>query len=88
VPHSAPGAAGHLAERVRASVAAEPFRVGEGSREVPVTISLGVAGADARNGALDADEMLGYADAALLAAKREGRNRVVSGASPGQPLAS
>ena len=32
--------------------------------------------------------MLERADFALLAAKREGRNRVVSGASAGQPLAS
>jgi diguanylate cyclase (GGDEF)-like protein len=88
LPHSAPGAAGHLAERVRASVADEPFRVGDDAREVPVTVSLGVAAADARNGALEADEMLERADVALLAAKREGRNRVVSGASAGQPLAS
>jgi diguanylate cyclase (GGDEF)-like protein len=88
LPHSAPGAAGHLAERVRASVAAEPFRVGDEAREVPVTISLGVAGADAREAALDADAMMERADAALLAAKRGGRNRVVDAASEGRSLAS
>jgi two-component system cell cycle response regulator len=89
LPHSVPGAAVHLAERVRAGVAAEPFRVGEEGREVPLTISIGVAGMETRDGGLDADALAERADAALLRAKREGRNRVVSVASDdSRPLAS
>lgn len=87
LPHTLPEAAGHLAERIRAGVAAEPFRVDEG-RAVPLTISLGAAGGDPSDGVLDADQLVGRADAALLRAKREGRNRVVIEASDTEPLAS
>ena len=48
---------------------------------VPVTVSIGVA--VARPGPLDTDELISVADAALYAAKADGRDRiVVGGASP------
>ena len=63
-----------LAERIRASIEADPVRLGD--RDLGVTVSLGVAvggpgGADLR------DKLLRAADAALYRAKQEGRNRVL-----------
>lgn len=87
LPHTLPADAVPLAERVRAGVAGEPFQVGEEGRSVPLTISLGTAGQRARDGDLDADGLIARADAAMLAAKRAGRNRVVSEPVP-SPLAS
>jgi diguanylate cyclase (GGDEF)-like protein len=65
--------AGSMAERLRSMVEASDF-VFE-TREIPVTISLGVAGfpeAPVQNGI----ELIAAADEALYAAKRSGRNRV------------
>lgn len=58
------------AERVRAAVAESAF--GCGAR---VTCSIGVAASSGRD--VDADTLLAAADAALLAAKREGKDRVM-----------
>lgn len=69
-----------VAERIRASVARST------AAGVDVTVSLGVAGS-ASGTQFDYDATFALADAALLAAKREGRNRVVlagtTGVGPG-----
>jgi two-component system cell cycle response regulator len=61
-----------VAERVRAAVAREPMV--DGSRIIPVTVSLGYA-VHPEDGH-DAEELFKAADAALLRAKRLGKNRV------------
>lgn len=60
------------AERLRASIAAEPFLVGD-AQSTPVTVSIGYA--QARTGE-DADTLLRRADEALYIAKDGGRNRI------------
>ncbi|HZG76843.1 MAG TPA: GGDEF domain-containing protein, partial [Paenibacillus sp.] len=62
-----------LAERIRASLEAEPLRA-EGET-IFATASFGAAEAD-RGGGDTLESLLRDADAALYAAKREGRNRV------------
>jgi two-component system, cell cycle response regulator len=65
--------AGVLAERIRAAVEQRPFMSGE--TRLPVTVSVGVAAADA---AIDDPlALVEQADAALYAAKEAGRNRVL-----------
>ncbi|WP_339747284.1 PleD family two-component system response regulator [uncultured Maricaulis sp.] len=64
-------------ERLRASIAAEPFLVGDG-QTAPVTVSIGFA--QARVGE-DADALLRRADEALYTAKGDGRNRVEAAAN-------
>ncbi|WP_417496728.1 PleD family two-component system response regulator [Maricaulis sp.] len=59
-------------ERLRASIASEPFRVGDG-QTTPVTVSIGCAQAMAGE---TAESLLRRADEALYIAKGEGRNRV------------
>jgi two-component system cell cycle response regulator len=67
-----------VAERLRQSVADAPFMVSATSKQVPVTISIGVA--SSLNG--DTPEvLLKRADQALYRAKRDGRNRVVADAA-------
>jgi len=63
-----------LAEKVRAQLAAAPFRF-QGDA-IPVTVSLGVAPAIADTDTVDS--LVARADARLYAAKESGRNRVVS----------
>lgn len=64
-----------LAERLREAVCRRPFVVN--GREIPITISLGVAAYP--EGARDRDELFAAADRALYDAKRGGRNKLVSG---------
>ena len=64
-----------VAERIRAAVAAASARPFD-DLSIPLTISAGVAttiGDEA-----DAGDLFKAADSALLAAKRGGRNRVIS----------
>jgi diguanylate cyclase (GGDEF)-like protein len=69
----APGAA-EVAERLRALVASRPVRVANGTL-LTVTASFGVAAYPAPT--VQRDAFVAAADAALYAAKRDGRNRVV-----------
>jgi diguanylate cyclase (GGDEF)-like protein len=70
LPGADRGDALEIAERLRVAVR-ERRPVG-----VPVSISIGVAVAEA--GAVDTDDLLARADAALYAAKADGRDRVVT----------
>jgi diguanylate cyclase (GGDEF)-like protein len=64
-----------LAERIRATIAAQLFTVGDG-QEVRRTVSIGVAGYP--EDAMDADQLIQHADDALYRAKRAGRNCVLT----------
>ncbi|AMB44904.1 MULTISPECIES: GGDEF domain-containing protein [Methylobacteriaceae] len=70
-----------VAERLRKSVAGQPFTVNGAS--VPVTASIGVAFVAVGEERIDA--ALSRADAALYDAKRAGRNRVCLEPPPPQP---
>jgi two-component system cell cycle response regulator len=68
-----------VAERLRRRIAGEPFSIQNGSRQLDVTISIGIA---ALAGPADtAATVLKRADTALYRAKRDGRNRVVPDAA-------
>ncbi|MEL6872822.1 MAG: diguanylate cyclase, partial [Pseudomonadota bacterium] len=67
-----------IAERLRTSVAATPFRVSE-SLEIPVTTSVGISMLE--YGEDTPATLFKRADNALYAAKREGRNRVIADAA-------
>lgn len=74
LPHTAHDEAVAVAERLRAEVAGSPLPIGAGDDVVSLSVSIGVA---ERPG--DVPEALVHrADLALYAAKRAGRNRVVS----------
>jgi two-component system cell cycle response regulator len=74
-----------VAQRIRASVADQPFMVGEGQM-VAVSVSIGVATLDdfERDHAIEgvAQQLVAQADLALYEAKESGRNRVVGWARP------
>jgi len=74
LPHTEPGDASLLAERIRAGVEAPEFRVDE--QAVALTCSVGVAGTKAFPASADA--LVAKSDAACYEAKRAGRNRTVS----------
>ena len=74
MPHTGPGEAPALGERIRAAVAERPFAASDSHPEVAVTVSLGVAGTAAWP--IDPDTLLARADAACYRAKEAGRNRV------------
>ncbi len=63
-----------VAERIRQALAASP--VPDGRQGIPITVSAGVAGWP-QSAAESEVELVDLADAALYAAKRGGRNRVV-----------
>ncbi|HEX3652445.1 MAG TPA: PleD family two-component system response regulator [Rhizomicrobium sp.] len=67
-----------VAERLRRSVEATPFRVSREPHMLNVTISVGIAGSDPEGDTAEA--LLYRADQALYRAKREGRNRVAAAA--------
>ena len=74
LPHTAPGEAHVLAERIRAAVAERSFAASETVPVVAVTVSVGVAGTSAWP--VDPDALLASADAACYQAKARGRNQV------------
>jgi len=61
-----------IAEQIRAAVAAEPVHASQ--QPIPLSCSVGVASSS--GDALSAEDLIARADAALYAAKRQGRNRV------------
>lgn len=75
LPQTDIAGAGLLAERLRRAVCGDPVRVK--GREIPITISLGVAAYP--EGTSSRDELFAAADRALYSAKRAGRNKVVAG---------
>lgn len=75
---SSPEAAA-VAERIRRTL--EQRRLSFEGHEIRYTASFGVAGSGAEPGLGDPMEVVWQADAALLAAKRAGRNQVVTAAS-------
>jgi two-component system cell cycle response regulator len=68
-----------VAERLRRSIAGEPFAINKGAKRIEVTISIGLATLE-RKGEAVAD-VLKRADVALYRAKHDGRNRVVAAAA-------
>lgn len=64
-----------VAERIRNEVAIHPFIVEEGAKQLPITVSLGVACLETPDDT--GEKLLKRADVALYQAKRGGRNMVV-----------
>ena len=62
-----------LGERIRSNIGATAVPVTDGGPPIEVTASVGVAAGESAE-----DVLLAEADAALYAAKRAGRNRVVT----------
>jgi two-component system cell cycle response regulator len=79
MPETDMAVAAMVAERLRRRIAAEPFAIQQGSRVVPVTISIGIAALRGKDDT--AATVLKRADQALYRAKRDGRNRVVPDAA-------
>jgi diguanylate cyclase (GGDEF)-like protein len=78
LPDTKEAGAANLAERLRAEVERAP--VAYGPHTIPMTVSAGVV--EWRRTADTPDELIQRADAALYAAKRGGRNRVVTSGEP------
>jgi diguanylate cyclase (GGDEF)-like protein len=74
MPHTAPADAPHLAERIRAAVAAVPLVQQYVAEPITVTLSLGTAGTADRGA--NPDVLVARADQACYLAKQHGRNRV------------
>ena len=76
LPQSDLQRAQRIAERIRAAVAAAPFRVR--GIDIPITISAGVSGLSGREPPHtdSVDLLLRQADECLYRSKRAGRNRV------------
>jgi two-component system, cell cycle response regulator len=75
MPETDMAVAAMVAERLRRRIAADPFAIAQGTRHIPVTISIGIAGLRGKEDS--AANLLKRADEALYRAKRDGRNRVV-----------
>jgi two-component system cell cycle response regulator len=71
--------AGMVAERLRHSIAGEPFAVNKGVKRIEVTISIGLATLERKGESIN--DVLKRADTALYRAKHDGRNRVVAAAA-------
>jgi two-component system, cell cycle response regulator len=79
MPETDMAVAAMVAERLRRRIAADPFSIQQGTRTVPVTISVGIAALRGKDDSPAA--LLKRADQALYRAKRDGRNRVVPDAA-------
>ena len=71
--------AGMVAERLRRSIAGEPFAVNKGTNRIEVTISIGLSTLELKGEPVA--DVLKRADTALYRAKHDGRNRVVAAAA-------
>ncbi len=71
--------AGVVAERLRRSIAGEPFAVNKGTTRIEVTISIGLSTLELKGEPVA--DVLKRADTALYRAKNDGRNRVVAAAA-------
>jgi len=76
LPHTPPEEGRRTAERIREQIEQHAFRVG--SRELRVTVSVGVASWE-MEGRNSPEALIREADQALYRAKEEGRNRVAGG---------
>lgn len=76
MPEATESEARDVAERLRVSIAEQPFVMDGLDSPLSVTISCGVACADP--GSVGSDELLRRADQALYSAKQKGRNQVVA----------
>jgi two-component system cell cycle response regulator len=79
MPETDMAVAATVAERLRRKIAAEPFPIEQGRRNIDVTISIGIASLESPQD--NAAQLLKRADQALYRAKRDGRNRVVADAA-------
>jgi diguanylate cyclase (GGDEF)-like protein len=79
LPHTGPGEAPVLAERIRVATAERPFAASDAVPPVSVTVSVGVAFTS--SWPVDPDALLAAADAACYQAKSRGRNRVSTDAA-------
>ncbi|MDX3929045.1 MAG: PleD family two-component system response regulator [Shinella sp.] len=79
MPDTPAGIAAAIAERLRAIIEREPFRIPGSDVSLNVTASLGIAAVLPEGDT--ADRLMKRADAALYEAKRSGRNRVVAAAA-------
>jgi two-component system cell cycle response regulator len=79
MPETDKAVATMVAERLRRTIATEPFSIAQGAKSLEVTISIGIAAAVGADD--NAAAILKRADQALYRAKRDGRNRVVPDAA-------
>jgi two-component system cell cycle response regulator len=79
MPHTTGDVGCLAAERLRRQICAAPFSLRGVAESLPVTVSIGVASAEA--GDENADALLKRADEGLYEAKRAGRNRVIGKAA-------
>ncbi|WP_449255570.1 PleD family two-component system response regulator [Bosea sp. (in: a-proteobacteria)] len=75
LPDTGPKAAYAVAERIRERVEGSPFPIYGATREIPVTVSIGVA--SRRAGDASCADIMKRADDALYRAKAGGRNQVI-----------
>ncbi len=75
LPDTGRDAACRVAERIRERVESEPFAICGNTRQIKVTVSVGVA--NRRAGDVSSADIMKRADDALYRAKAEGRNRVM-----------
>ena len=78
--------AGMVADRLRRSVAGEPFTIEKGTRRIDVTVSIGISALEGQPEPVA--DVMKRADQALYRAKHDGRNRVVATPSPHAPVSN
>jgi len=80
LPYTGRDGAAVVAERIRETIASREFLQGSTFPKVQVTVSIGVA-VGPENGS-QAEELISAADALLYQAKRSGKNRIATAATP------